>query len=129
MTEALLIWAYISVGNVVNVIKFMFAMSPVIILGYLMFYTIPSASNYTKDRSLSKGLSNLYTFAPKKTIIALLALMLIYPTPKDLQYIIGGAVVINGVQAASDIEGIDQLPENLVNAANEFLKSLPKETK
>jgi len=42
------------------------------------------------------------------------------------QYI-GGALAINGIQSASEIEGIQDLPENLVNATNHFLKEIAEE--
>jgi hypothetical protein len=54
---------------------------------------------------------------------------LAYPSKHDLKYIIGGSLVVNGVKAASDIEGVEKLPENLVNAMNIFLEKAVEETK
>lgn len=51
-------------------------------------------------------------------------LLLIIPNEGDLKRIIGGTIVVESIRGASEIEGIENLPQNLVDAANVFLEGL-----
>jgi hypothetical protein len=58
-------------------------------------------------------------------------LVVLIPSKEDVKFIIGGGLMWKGVTSISDIEGISELPENLVSAANVYLEqisSLEKDT-
>lgn len=50
--------------------------------------------------------------------VVFIILNLLIPSRDDLKYIIGGAAIVS----LADVKGVEELPENLVKAANEFLK-------
>jgi len=64
---------------------------------------------------------------PFKIIIPIIVCLSLVPSKDDMKLIIGGALAINGVQAAANIEGVEQLPENLVGAMNHFLEEFKVE--
>ena len=59
-------------------------------------------------------------------IICVLVSVLV-PSKDDLKFIIGGGLAWKGIDAAKDIEGINELPENLVGAVNHFLKEIQED--
>ena len=119
MNEAIFIWLYLSVGSLVGVIEAVLVI--LVVASVVAAFFTPIICMET-DKSVSELLSGVYKYAPKKALLLALFLVCLYPSKDDLKYIIGGSLVINGVQAASDIEGVEKLPENLVNAMNVFLE-------
>ena len=116
MNEALIIWLYLSLGSFFDGMLLFFI---VVATGAMAFATIiPSESEIEDYLALWKK------YYPLKTVIIISILTCIYPSKDDLKYIIGGAVVWGGIERTADIEGINQLPENLVGAANRFLEDL-----
>jgi len=113
MSEAIIIWLYLSLGNLVN--GFIITS---IIGGIVLPFIMLIMWAYEEDEKLKLT----WIYAPKKTFLVLLLLYLFYPSKDDLKYIIGGAVAWNGIEAAQDIEGVEKLPENVVGAMNHFLE-------
>ncbi len=136
MSEAILIWVYLSLGGLVT-------LSIVAISIFTVFFGFFVVINATivadmvareegyDDRwsNYRKMIKSTWDKVPTKTIALLIFIVLAYPSKDDLKFIIGGSLVVNGVQAASDIEGVEKLPENLVNAMNVFLEKAVEETK
>lgn len=119
MNEAIYIWLYLSLGKILHPAVVYLTL---IITPFIMFM---SGMVLTDDptRSLVRTVKNF----PRKTAIVWILLCCIYPSTEDLKYIIGGALVINGVEAAKDIEGVSELPANMVGAMNHFLESVTEE--
>jgi len=122
MLEAFLIYLYLTLGNVVVwICIFAIAYALVMFFGLFLVYL----DKYADDDHKSLYRKCLYP----KTFLFFLLLVCMYPSKNDLMFIVGGSVAINGLQSASEIEGIKELPENLVNAANYFLTEVTKEEK
>jgi len=125
MSEAIMIWVYLSLGSVVTIGWMLISLTII----SAIFLAIYFSSDYEyrdripKDWEIAKNrMMVIKKYYPIKSIILITALVILYPSKDDLKYIIGGSLVINGAQAASDIEGVEKLPENLVNAMNVFLE-------
>ena len=124
MNEMILIWVYLSAGSLVGVIEAVLVVLLVVSVIAACFTPIIFMET---DKSVSELLNSVYKCIPKKALLLALFLVCLYPSKDDLKYIIGGSLVINGVQAASDIEGVEKLPKNLVNAMNVFLEKAVEE--
>jgi len=114
MTTALLIWAYISVGNLLTsvsviVIVFLVLVSVFGIVGTIVDGGVPETIKEFKH----KGKVGLVVFM-------WLLLTAMYPSTDDLKFILGGTAIV----AMSQVDGVSELPENLVNAANSFLEGV-----
>lgn len=59
-----------------------------------------------------------------KVWAGLLVLVLLIPDFKDMKMIIGGTLVLESAQGVANLEGVKELPQNLVNAANLFLEQV-----
>jgi hypothetical protein len=125
MNEAIFIWVYLSVGNIVGVLNFVLSISTVFFLVAVLFS--PIIVEDSDLESFSDFVCVIKNHIPIKTIILALLIVVLYPSKEDMKYIIGGSIAINGVQAADDIKGAKELPENLINAMNHFLKETQKE--
>jgi len=118
MIEALIIWGYFALGNVIHFGLFASIVGLIICLLYV-------AVMYDNGEEKED-----YAFAfvwAKRTIVSVIifgVLTAAYPSKSDLKWIIGGAMVWNGIAYAKDIEGAEKLPENMVAAMNQFLESL-----
>jgi len=134
MSEALIIWLYLSLGSFVSfvvavIIIFIAAFCVYILIRALHTSEISMYEEGYSDKWQRYKSTNISIIGkiPKKTVFLLLVIIWAYPSKDDLKYIIGGSLVINGAQAASDIEGVEKLPENLVNAMNVFLEKAVKD--
>jgi len=118
MSEAILIWLYLSLGNIFS------GGALIVICGALFIWLFFGSMIMSTelDKSAEEVMDVHKKYVPFKLILLIAFLTALYPSKDDLKYIIGGSLVINGVQAASDIEGVEKLPENLVNAMNVFLE-------
>ena len=118
MNEAIIIWLYLSLGNLFGG-EFLLFISCVTAIALFVL------ALYQGERSRDEPTAGFYIkkYYPLKTVIFICVLTIFYPSKDDLKYIIGGAIVWNTIESAKDIEGIDKLPENLVNAANHFLET------
>lgn len=118
MNEAILIWLYLGFGNVL-------VTAWVILLSVTGVGAVMSLA-YQAEKCHDDP--DFWTFwqkyYPFKTALLVSVLFAFYPSQNDLKYIIGGALVWNGAQAASEIEGVQKLPENLVGAMNHFLEQV-----
>lgn len=128
MSEALLIWLYMGLGNLLNVLVIIACAFLtgyfVILFGLGVMSGFGTSNNYLYEEE-TRQYNKLSTYL-KTTLISgfvILSLNSLYPDKEDLKWIIGGALVWNGVEAASDIKGIEALPENTVKAMNNFLES------
>lgn len=126
MNEAILIWVYLSLGSVVEIFKFLLIV--LVVTGVVTACFAPLILDEI-DKTFSETWDDVYKYIPTKTLIFAILLTVLYPSKEDLKYIIGGSLVINGVQAASEIEGVEKLPKNLVNAMNHFLEDVAENDK
>jgi hypothetical protein len=136
MSEAILIWIYLSLGNASNLATVIICIATACFLGFVIINAIGVAEmsvnevGYDDRWENYKGMiKSTWAKMPTKTAALLMVVILAYPSKEDLKYIIGGSLVVNGAQAASDIEGVEKLPKNLVNAMNVFLEKAVEETK
>ena len=118
MNEAIIIWLYLSLGN-------LFGGGLLISIGCVTVMVLLVSGLYQGEKSSKEPDAIVYIkkYYPFKTVIFICVLTIFYPSKDDLKYIIGGAIVWNTIESAKDIDGIDKLPENLVNAANHFLET------
>ena len=118
MNEAIIIWLYLSLGN-------LFGGGLLIAIVCVTVVALFAFAIYESERSHDEPDAGFYIkkYYPLKTVIFICVVTIFYPSKDDLKYIIGGAIVWNTIESAKDIEGIDKLPENLVNAANHFLET------
>lgn len=78
------------------------------------------------DDTQKKGVK-LLKKAPYKTVIALVVLATFMPTKEDAKIIAGVYIASEVASAAASIEGVSEIPKNLVRFINE--KLLPEESK
>ena len=118
MNEAIIIWLYLSF------IK-LFGGELLVFISCVTVVALFAFAVYESARSDDEPDAGFYIkkYYPLKTVIFICVVTIFYPSKDDLKYIIGGAIVWNTIESAKDIEGIDKLPENLVNAANHFLET------
>jgi hypothetical protein len=85
---------------------------------------IMKSSKSSWDQNDAKACAEIYPAAVKGLKYGLLALVIscLIPTTKDWYVLIGG-------YAVTHVEGIGDLPANVVGAANEFLKQYQPEEK
>lgn len=74
----------------------------------------------------SVPVSNLSKYIPLKSIVIALLLVVVVPSKDDMKYIIGGGLAWMAIE---NVEGLAELPQNLINAANAFLKEEVKSDK
>lgn len=123
MNTAFWIWLYLAIEDLTTVACF--AVTTV----YLIWLIAVAISLDTYDKE-EKATRMLYFKSVLKRMwipAVFIVLVTLVPTRDDLKYIIGGAVVVGAASAASDIKGMQELPENLVNAANAFLSGVAEE--
>ena len=92
-----------------------------IVCGTILFIGLTSSfvswvSAY-RDAEKKEILSNIRWVVPRIFIpcLVLLALSVFIPSSKQMVYMIGG-------YAATNVEGVERLPKNVVSAANRFLE-------
>jgi hypothetical protein len=127
MNEAILIYLYLVLGSLIEVMLFAGVIGSVA-WGFLFIgsdgdLVFDQTEEGTGEYKMQRGL-NLFG---KLSIIVLITgslLAVLYPDKDDLKWIIGGAIVWNGAETASQMESVQRLPDNLVNAANHFLESI-----
>lgn len=49
---------------------------------------------------------------------------MLVPDKEDIKWIIGGTLAVEAAKGATQLEGIDKLPQNLVDAMNAFLEQV-----
>ena len=123
MSEAILIWVYLSLGNFVTIWTVFLIF--LILGGGVTAFIICAIEDSLEP--LTNFIDKVKPYLPIKTMVVMTLISIAYPSKEDLKYIIGGALVVNGAQAASEIEGIEKLPKNLVNAMNVFLEKSVEE--
>jgi len=123
MNEALLIWLYLGLCKIATLYATVFLVVAMVagVFGSLS-YLMPLYEK-EKQENLDK-MKAVYGAVPVKTLVFLFVICLMVPSKDDIKYIIGGALVVNGAQAAAEIEGVEKLPKNLVNAMNVFLEDI-----
>ena len=85
-----------------------------------MTYSYPEGKEEHEVRK-----SKLLAFSKKKSvaayIICLVAISSLFPSEDDVKTIIAGGLVWKASGSISDVDGVSELPENLVGAMNAFL--------
>jgi len=117
MNEALMIYVYITLGNVVELLKVAVTFLVIYITAYaLTVAAVQECSPWSKIPGLKTSLSILLLSS---------ALIVAYPSKEDLKYIIGGAALLNIAQT----DEAQQLPKNILDTTNNFLEFLNGEMK
>lgn len=113
MNTALLIWAYLSLGSILMTLTIVAS-----VVGIMMIMGTIGYSCETNSFAWLKEIPHKF-----KVAMFYLTLMLFsaaYPSQDDLKFIIGGAAVVGLTQ----VEGVSELPENLMAVANQFLEGI-----
>lgn len=121
MNEAIIIWLYLSLGDAIGIAVTVAIFATVCALGASLAYEL---GRFDSDPSCIPIWRKYFPF---KTFILIAFLYAMYPTTDELKYIIGGAMVWNGVEAAKDIDGVEKLPANVVGAMNHFLEQIQEQ--
>ncbi len=133
MNEAFLIWIYLILGNVLELATVIICIATGCFLLFVIFGALEriDVSDHNKDKwkNYREMIKSTWAKMPKKTTALFVVIILAYPSREELKYIIGGSLAVNSAMAASDIEGVDKLPKNLVNAMNLFLEKAAEENK
>ena len=132
MNEAIIIWLYLSLGKFFGVSWVLIGIGVTALIIYALI-TFVEGGSYSIERDVwvydkeKEQVKTVFKYVPMKTIFMILLLSFFFPSKSDLKYIIGGAAVWNGVEAAQDIKGVEKLPENIVGAMNHFLEKTQEE--
>ncbi|WP_417825349.1 hypothetical protein [Thalassospira povalilytica] len=113
------LWLIEVVPNVAGSIQAILAITCVLWLIVLLMSAAVYESLMPTDNPISK-----VTFKLKRLVFASLAvfvLLFAIPSSSGMYRIVGGYV-------ATNIEGIEELPKNLINAANDWAKSVSQES-
>lgn len=113
------LWLIEVVPNVAGSVQVILAITGVIWLIVLLMSAAVYESLIPKDNPISR-----VTFKLKRLVFASLAvfvLLFAIPSQSGMYRIIGGYV-------ATNIDGIQELPQNLINAANDWAKSVSQES-
>ncbi len=133
MNEAFLIWIYLILGNVLEFATVIICIATGCSLLFVIFGALEriDVSDHNKDKwkNYRGMIKSTWAQMPIKTTALFVVIILAYPSREELKYIIGGSLAVNSAKAASDIEGVDKLPKNLVNAMNLFLEKAAEENK
>ena len=111
MSEVILIWLYLSFGNFLTAVLVVTGL-----IGAVSAILAPIVID------LNGKLSSFHEKTLKTTLVSftvVLSINCFYPSKEDLAWIIGGSVAINVAQ----MEEAQELPQNLIDAANKFLES------
>ncbi|MBL4753826.1 MAG: hypothetical protein JKY52_09580 [Flavobacteriales bacterium] len=114
MTTALLIWAYLTVVNIITFFT---------VVGLVVFFIV--GIGVSVDSMVDGRLSPcIAEFKHKgKAMVCFLVFIFLasaVPSKYEIKLILGGTALV----AMSQVDGVSELPENLVNAANSFLESV-----
>lgn len=115
MEIAFWIWLYLFIGNLGWIV-----VASGVACAALM---LASIGVYDSVMGASDGVKKLHKRLLKWSIVSVFVTGLIasaYPSPRDLQWIIGGAVTYHVIQN----EEVQKLPENLLKATNTFLEGI-----
>ena len=120
MSEAFLIWLYLSLGALIeNTMVMLIVVITFWFMGYATFYTDGMQNRNTKVETNMKRTSCV--------ILVSILLSSFYPSKDELKWIIGGAVVWNVAEAGVQSEELQALPDNVLGAMNHFLESVQDE--
>jgi hypothetical protein len=61
-------------------------------------------------------------------IIGCVIFCCLVPTNKDIKYILGGTIAVEGASLFMNAEGADKIPDNIVAVVNEFLEETKGES-
>ena len=115
MNTSILIYLYIVFGNVVTSLMLALVVGGIILVMYSFVSYMENGKNIFKPYFKQIG-----WFCGLSILMACL-----YPSKDDLKFILGGYVV----SSITEVEGVKELPENIVKAANVFLEGLGEESK
>lgn len=120
MNEALLIYLYLTAGNILKPLAFFIIVASAFFwLGIGVWY----GDAYDQEgRDRAKAVAKKY---PLKTVIFILVLRALYPSTADLQWIVGGATAWN--VAENNAEQLEALPKNVLEATNSFLEGVKED--
>jgi len=121
-STAWLIYAYLVVGNVVEGFIFLSIMGGFAIGAYGLFVLLNGMDTDAVSVFKKWGKTYLWFLIPAVLLGSL------YPSTDDIKLILGGATVLGVGTAAANIEGVEKLPKNLVDAANTFLEGIKEGT-
>ena len=131
MSEAIVLYLYLALGGVVTALM---TLAVVVLIVYGALYIgLALDSNLGRETNREKrptsearAFKSVDRYRDKVVVFLVFVALAVsfYPSKEDLKWIVGGALLINGVQ---NIEGIERVPQNTINALNGFLGSLDKE--
>lgn len=118
----ILIWLYLILGKLSGVlIALLIIYSILFIIVTINYASIADIYDRESTEFIeAKNAFNKLLNQWKSVTIAIL-LIITYPSIDNLKLIIGGAVAIEVIQ---NTEGLDKLPQNIVNAVNAFLEGI-----
>jgi len=128
MSEFVYIYIYTSLQNAESFLWLMYILGA-LGLGLLFLFSAMSADfeyDSTEKRDSHKALKGkLIKLISRKLLlvpfIVLSLLSVFLPSKDDVKTIIAGGLAWKAGRSVSEIEGISELPENIVNAMNSFL--------
>lgn len=118
METAIIIYLYFTVMSILDTCLFILG---AILLGFLLrgiAYAAIEDKWPDKDSLVSKGIKRIGI-----PFIVILMIHTFLPSLTTIKYMIGGTAVM----AASELDGIEKLPQNVIDLANEFLEATKEE--
>ena len=127
MDEALVIWGYLTLLNISHLFGFILGgLIPISIFGVvgsIIFYNV-QLDGFAKEQEIFK--EDFKRLVLRKRYFLIIGFMVLFtvlvPSKEDMKIIIGGSVAYQ----LTEIEGVENLPKNLVGAANRFLEEIEK---
>jgi len=122
MDMALLTYLYIVFGNIVHILQIFESVLFIITVIFIISIGIEFAASEGKSFIILTQLKKIKGVITKIFITYVISLIIVslYPKKEDVQ-LIAGAYIID---MASELKGLNKLPENIVNAINKYLESV-----
>ena len=114
METALIIYLYFTVMSILDTCLFILGALLVGLLIRGLCYSAVEDKWPSKDSTVSKGIKGIGI-----PLIVILLIHAFLPSITTIKYMIGGTAVM----AASELDGIENLPQNVVDLANDFLEA------
>lgn len=133
MNEAIIIYLYLAIGNVIKAVTvFASLYMAILFLSAFIVYIKADFERIVENRGipLERVKDSMGVLKAKMAIgifIVVVFLGALYPSEKDIKYIIGGTAIWKTADYLADNEEAKKIPDNVLKAMNSFLEQVNEE--